>query len=106
MNRQQQIDAFLLAAHELAGQRLRAAPSLLGQVQQQMQRWRAQVGENRADPLWDEWERLLNAPMHELLKKITERSDHGDQLRSVSPMSALITQTERAELLLRCRTTA
>jgi hypothetical protein len=106
MNRQQQIDAFLLAVHELAGERLRREPARIADAAQLLSDWRSKSGETRSDPLWDEWQNLLRKPVEQLISKMTERSDHADHLRSVSPMGRLITQMERAELLQRCRQTA
>jgi hypothetical protein len=106
MNRQQQIDHFLLSAHELIGQRLLQEPARVAQAAQLLQSWREKAGVNRSDALWDEWQSLLAKPMHQLVAAMTAPGDHAQQLRSVSPMGGLITQAERAELLLRSRQAA
>lgn len=99
MNRQQQIDQFLLAAHRLALTRLRADPTRIEPVRAQLARWRERSGPTRSDPYWDEWQSLLQADLQELERVICADDEHGAVLRSVSPMSTLVTQAERAVLL-------
>jgi hypothetical protein len=103
MNRQQQIDKFLLAAHRLALSRLRAEPSRIEPVRAQLARWRVQSGSTRSDLYWDEWQRLLVADLAEIERVVCADNEHGAVLRSVSPMSTLITQGERAILLREAR---
>ena len=104
MNRQQQIDKFLLAAHRLALSRLHAEPERIGPVRAQLQRWRAQSGPTRSDVYWDEWQRLLDADLRDMERVVCADDQHGAVLRSVSPLSTLITQAERARLLREART--
>ncbi len=103
MNRQQQIDKFLLAAHHLALSRLGAEPTRIEPVRAQLARWRVQSGLTRSDPYWDEWQRLLVADLAEIERVVCADDEHGAVLRSVSPMSTLITQGERAVLLREAR---
>ena len=103
MNRQQQIDKFLLAAHRLAVQRLRADPGRIEPVRAQLERWRVQSGPTRSDHYWDEWQQLLAADIEKLESVVCADNEHGALLRSVSPMSTLVTQRERAELLREAR---
>jgi hypothetical protein len=49
MNRQQQIDRFLSAAHRLAVERLRAQPARIEPVRAQLARSRSQSGVTRSD---------------------------------------------------------
>ncbi len=106
MNRQQQIDAFLLAAHELAGERLQAEPARVDQVKQQLEAWQSKVGANRSQILWNEWRDLLSQPIEQLVRSITAKTDHAEHLRSVSPMGVLITPVERHQLLQNSRRAA
>jgi hypothetical protein len=103
MNRQQQIDHFVAQAYHLAMQRLREQPARVSEVLAQLSRWRKQAGSMRSDAYWDEWATLLDKPMDDLAKEVCADTDHATVLRSVSPMSVLITQAERARLLSQAR---
>lgn len=103
MNRQQQIDAFLLEAHRLAVARLRAQPGRLQEAAAQLARWRRQGEATRSDAYWDEWEALIGQGVEAIERSSCGTDDHAALLRSVSPLSALITQQERTELLRRAR---
>lgn len=103
MNRQQQIDHFVASAHRLAMQRLREQPARVDEVRAQLARWRKQAGTTRSDIYWNEWEVLLDRPIDALAEAICADSDHATVLRSVSPVSVLITQAERAQLLREAR---
>lgn len=103
MNRQQQIDKFLLATHRLALSRLRAEPARMAPVRAQLARWRVPSGPTRSDPYWDEWQQLLVADLAEIERVVCADNEHGAVLRSVSPMSTLTTQGERSVLLREAR---
>jgi hypothetical protein len=103
MNRQLQIDHFVAQAHYLAVQHLREQPARVKEVREQLTRWRKQAGATRSDAYWDEWESLLGKPIDALAKEVCADTEHATALRSVSPMSALITQVERAKLLSQAR---
>lgn len=103
MNRQQQIDQFLLSAHKLALSRLREHPERLQDVAALLARWRRQEGESRSDSYWDEWGQLLAEGIDAIEREVCSGSDHAAVLRSVSPMSVLISQRERSELLRQTR---
>jgi hypothetical protein len=103
MNRQLQIDHFVAQAHILAVQRLREQPERVTEVRAQLTHWRKQAGVTRSDAYWNEWESLLGKPVDALAKEICADTDHATLLRSVSPMSVLITQAERAQLLGQAR---
>lgn len=105
MNRQQQIDKFLLAARRLALSRLRAEPTRIEPVRAQLARWRVQSCPSRSDTYGDEWQRLLVADLAETERVVCADNEHGAVLRSVSPMSTLVTQGERAVLLREARKT-
>ena len=103
MNRQQQIDRFLLAAHRLAVVRLREEPRRIEQVRALLRKWRLASGVSRSDPYWDEWDALLAAGVDALEGAVCAGSDHAQALRNVSPVSVLLTQRERAQLLQEAR---
>lgn len=103
MNRQQQIDDFLLNAHRLALSRLREQPQRLQDVAALLARWRVRAGDTRSDAYWDEWNRLLAEGPDAIEREVCSPGEHAAVLRSVSPMSVLISQRERAELLRQAR---
>jgi hypothetical protein len=103
MNRQAQIDSFLLGAHRLAVSRLRAQPERMQEVQTQLSRWRTQSGVTRSDRYWDTWEQLLSSPIDVLESAICADTEEATVLRSVSPFSTLITQRERLTMLKQAR---
>lgn len=106
MNRQQQIDHFVAQAHRLAMQRLREHPERVREVRAQLAHWRKRAGATRSDAYWDEWEDLLNGSVDALTSTVCADTDHATLLRSVSPMSVLITQAERGQLLREARQAA
>jgi hypothetical protein len=103
MNRQQQIEHFVAQAHALAMQRLLASPARVSEVQLQLSRCRAKAPDSRSDVYWNEWEQLLRGCMQNLAAQVCADTDHAALLRSVSPMSVLITQTERAAFIRQAR---
>ena len=103
MNRQQQIDYFVTQAHLLAMQRLREQPARAAEVMAQLAHWRTRAGQTRSDPYWNEWESLLGGSTQALADAVCADTDHATALRSVSPMSVLITQAERAQLIDQAR---
>ena len=103
MNRQQQIDHFVGQAHQLAMQRLREQPARVAEVVAQLAHWRTLAGRTRSDTYWDEWGNLLCGSVQALENAVCADTDHAAVLRSVSPMSVLITQAERAQLLDQAR---
>lgn len=103
MNRQLQIDAFLLAAHRLAMQRLRAEPGRLAEVAGTLARWRDRAGPTRSDRYWDEWQALIDGGLDGLETAVCATDDHATALRNVSPIASLITPQERGHLLRAAR---
>jgi hypothetical protein len=103
MDRQQQIEVFLLASHRLAVSRLREKPAEIERARRLLQRWREQDGTTRSDPYWDEWERLLEAGPEAIERVVCAEGDHAAVLRSVSPLGILVSQGERAALIADAR---
>ena len=99
MNRQLQINHFVAQAHQLAVQYLREKPERLGEAKAQLARWRELSGSTRSDLYWDEWDKLLAGSVDALAIAVCAKTEHASVLRSVSPMSVLITQAERMQLL-------
>jgi hypothetical protein len=103
MNRQQQIDNFLRDAHLLALTRLREQPARMRDVEAQLARWRARSGVTRSDRYWDTWQHLLHESVDTLEQAVCADTSAAAALRNVSPLSVLITQQERAQLLQKAR---
>ncbi|MDH6591517.1 hypothetical protein M2165_001406 [Variovorax sp. TBS-050B] len=103
MNRQQQIDDFLLQAHRLAVARLRAEPARIAEVAATLARWQSQAGATRSDPYWSEWRAMLDAGVDAVERGTCGDDDHAAALRNVSPIGVLMTQRERGELLRAAR---
>ena len=99
MNRQQQLDQFSLALHRRALDALRHEPALREHARQTLARWRQQSGATRSDVLWDEWEQLLANEFAVLESAALVESEHGQLMRSVSPLGGLVSQGERMALL-------
>jgi hypothetical protein len=106
MNRQQQLDQFSLALHRQAIAALRSEPALRARACETLKRWRARASESRSDPLWIEWEQLLDAELPELERAVLAESDHATLMRSVSPLGSLVDQHDRLVLLERARNQA
>jgi hypothetical protein len=98
MDRQVQIERFLLAAHRLAMQRLRENPLRVADLLATIARWRAQGSLTHSEPYMQEWESLLRLPIDDLEVAICGEGDHPTVLRSVSPVGQLITAEEREQL--------
>jgi len=58
-----------------------------------------QVARGQARDWLDEWERLLDGPIEELLRTLTDPSPHGRELRQNSPFAGLLDVDEREQVL-------
>ncbi|MGJ7496892.1 hypothetical protein ACSFA8_17665 [Variovorax sp. RT4R15] len=106
MNRQQQLDQFSLALHRSAIAMLRREPGMRARPLDTLHRWQRQAGATRSDALWGEWEQLLGGDFALLEQAALAESDHGQLLRSVSPLGSLVDQHERMALLRHARAQA
>ena len=103
MDRQRQIEMLTLEAHRLVVTKLRNDPEKLRVLQETLQRWRRQSGPGRTDPYFAEWDQLLAKGVDAVEAATCHDNDHAAVLRSVSPIVSLITESERNEMLARCR---
>jgi hypothetical protein len=104
MDRQQQIEAFSLAAHRLAIVRIRDRPAAIEEALATLQRWRTQNGAPaHCEPYWQEWERLLRGDVDGLERAVCADSDNAAVLRSVSPLGRMLGADERKRLLRAAR---
>jgi hypothetical protein len=102
-NRQIQIDRFALLAHQFACQRLREQPARIAEVRTVLERWRNAQPTTRSSALWTQWRELLSGSALHMEQAITAQTDNATLLRSVSPMSVLITPRERTQLFQQAR---
>ena len=107
MNRQQQIDAFTLAAHRRVLPILQAQPHALDEALQVLGRWREIAGApSHSQPYWDEWSALLRSGVDAVERAVCIESDHAATLRSVSPLGRFLPASERHRLLRQARAEA
>jgi hypothetical protein len=106
MNRQQQIDAFTLAAHRQVMARLLVEPELADEAIGVLRRWRLQAGgSSHCDVYWCEWEGLLRQGARAVEAVVCEESSHAATLRSVSPLGRFLANDQRLKLLRQSRQT-
>jgi hypothetical protein len=87
------IDERSRALHAKIAEKLRRRPSLVAVAHDNLERWERLRG---PDPALDEWRTLLKAtPFPELLRLLTEESEHADRLRQSSPFAGILTEPER-----------
>ncbi|HEU4460909.1 MAG TPA: hypothetical protein VFR90_17445 [Methylibium sp.] len=97
-------DRFLMAAHRLAVKRLRVDESARRKASEQLARWRRPSGATRSDAYGDRWQSMLDErDATRLEAAVCAATDDAQVLRSVSPVSVLITQGERMQLLREAR---
>ena len=82
-----------LALHLAMAAKLRAHPELLEIAHDNLRRWSA-TG-SRSQPYFDEWRRLLDQPLDQLLAALQEDSPHMTELRQSSPFAGVLDPTER-----------
>lgn len=100
MNAQDRINAFTLAAHRVAVDRLRAHPARVAEALHVLERWRVQAGgPSHSDRYWDEWEQLLRLGVEAVEQAVCIDTDHAATLRSVSPLGRFLAAEERFRLL-------
>ncbi len=49
-----------------------------------------------ASPLLDEWELILQVPIDQIIVRMLDPSDHGRDLRQVSPFAGVLPPAQRA----------
>jgi len=87
-------EARSLALHVLAARRIAAEPRLLERARATLARWLERYGE-RPPAALREWQELLERPWQEVAARSTELSEDAARLRQSSPLSTLLSDTER-----------
>ena len=98
MPSQQQINAFTLAFHRVAIERLGQTPAMVERALQTIVRWQTQRGSSASDPYMAEWKALLSADLSQLQKRVCGGDDHAATLRNTSPLGFVLTPAERHTL--------
>lgn len=101
---QQYIDYLALMYHREIAARLQIEPEIvLNQARDNLKRWlKIHEGTSTALAL-EEWQELIDKlSVSELIAVITEDSDEGQRLRSSTPFTGILSDTERKEIRSRC----
>jgi hypothetical protein len=87
------IDQRSLALHHAVAEKLRAQPSLVSIARENVERWAATAG--RSAPYLDEWKRILDRPLEEVLQLIEQEGERMTALRQCSPFAGVLEPKER-----------
>src|SRR4051812_229075 len=85
------IDERSRALHARIAEKLRTQPSLVSVAVDNLDRWERLRGPDSAT---DEWRALLDAPLPDLLRLLTEESENADRLRQSSPFAGILSEEE------------
>lgn len=87
------IDQRSLALHHAVAEKLRAHPELIEIARQNLTRWYAGAG--RSQPYLDEWRRILDLPLEEVLALMEQDDERMTALRQSSPFAGVLEPAER-----------
>ena len=96
----EQLRARSLALHARVIDKLRHQPELLARARLTLQRWHSQRGRTSASASSD-WYEILAGGIDAVAAAALEPSDRGDQLRSASPFTNILSDEERGAFLKR-----
>lgn len=100
----QQLDDRSLMFHAQVADKLRANPELMRRVQDTLRRWRA-TASPRTFTYLDEWEHWLNLELEDCLRHALATTEHATAMRQSSPLTCLLSNSERFALLKAWRNT-
>lgn len=89
----ERIDQRSLALHRAVAEKLRAQPSLLEIARDNLKRWAPTAG--RSTPWLDEWTRILDLPLEQMLQLLGEEGEQMTALRQSSPFAGVLDPQER-----------
>lgn len=99
MSAQHIIEQRILAQHRLIAERLGRDPSLLAHAKANLDRWAAGYPDD-ALPQWLlGWRKILGSPESQVMRVLTEGSEHAKWLRSCSPFAGALSARERWRIL-------
>jgi hypothetical protein len=82
-----------MALHHAIAEKLRAQPSLIGIARENLQRWAATSG--RSAPYLEEWKRILDEPLEDVLRLTEQEGERMTALRQCSPFAGVLDPKER-----------
>ncbi len=89
----ERIDQRSLALHHAVAEKLRAQPALVCIARENLERWAATAG--RSTPYLDEWTRILDRPLEDVLQLIGQEGERMTALRQCSPFAGVLEPRER-----------
>ena len=87
------IDRRSLALHHAVAEKLRAQPERIEIARENLRRWSAGAG--RSQPYLDEWRRILDLPLEEILSLMEQDGERMTALRQSSPFAGILEPAER-----------
>jgi hypothetical protein len=81
------------ALHRAVAEKLRRQPSLVSIARENLKRWAATAG--RSAPYLDEWTRILDLPLEDILRLIEEQGERMTALRQCSPFAGVFEPEQR-----------
>lgn len=93
-------DLQSLALHEEAVRLVKSKPELLGLAQSTLERW-ISTGNSRSISLWMEWKDILR---NGKWRKVLGRTRRAQELRQASPLTPILPEATRQEILNQVRT--
>lgn len=87
------MDQRSLALHRAVAEKLRAHPELIEIARENLGRWYAGAGRSR--PYLDEWRRILDLPLEDVLALMEQEGERMTALRQASPFAGILEPAER-----------
>ena len=87
------IDERSMALHHAIAEKLRSRPELLEIARDNLNRWYAGAGGSR--PYLDQWRKILDRPLEEVLSLIAQEDEAMTALRQSSPFAGILDPKER-----------
>ena len=89
----------LWLGYAIAGKLVADPAGVVGKARRNLDKLR-QIHARGAGRRWlDEWERLLEGPLDDILEALTSRTPRARELRQNSPFAGVLTESERQDLL-------
>jgi hypothetical protein len=99
MNPHGAIDGRMLEMDRLIAGRLRQNPSaVIGKAHSVLENWLQSCDES-ARPAFDEWRKILEGPVAQILETLEGTDERSMRLRQSSPFCGIITPEERSAIL-------